>query len=55
LCGFQSLSLDVITEEGDMTGQTILVTDGQPNVSVCLYPDPDLVRQRMIDIFSQSE
>ena len=55
LCGFQTLSLDVTTEEGYMTGQTILVTDGQPNVSVCLYPDPDLVRQRLIDVFSHSE
>lgn len=55
LCGFQSLSLDVITEEGNTTGQTILVAGGQPNVSVCLYPDPDLVRQRMIDVFSHSE
>jgi purine nucleosidase/pyrimidine-specific ribonucleoside hydrolase len=55
LCGFQSLSLDVIIEEGDRIGQTILVTNSQPNVSVCLYPDPDLVRQRMIDVFSHSK
>jgi inosine-uridine nucleoside N-ribohydrolase len=55
LCGFQSLSVDVITEEGDTIGQTVLVANGQPNVSVCLYPDPDLVRQRMIDVFSHSE
>ncbi len=55
LCGFQSLSLNVITAAGTMTGQTILVTDGQPNVSVCLYPDPDMVRQRMIEVFSHGK
>jgi len=55
LCGFQSLSMDVITEDTSMAGKTVLVADGQPNVSVCLYPDPDLVRQSMIDVFSHSE
>ncbi len=55
LCGFQSLSMDVITGTESIAGQTVLVNDGEPNVSVCLYPDPDLIRQKMIDVFSHSE
>jgi purine nucleosidase/pyrimidine-specific ribonucleoside hydrolase len=55
LCRFQRLSLEVVTAQGNAAGQLVSQPGGAPNVSVCLQPDPDLVRQRMIEVFSGSE
>ena len=52
LCGFQSLPLQVITQEGNTSGQTAVVPGGQPNISVCLEPNVDLIVQTLADVFS---
>jgi purine nucleosidase/pyrimidine-specific ribonucleoside hydrolase len=54
LCTFQPLHLEVITAEGNKSGQMI-VTDGTPNVQVCLQPDADGIRRTLIEIFSASD
>jgi len=54
LCGFQPLHLQVLTEQGPTSGQTVVVADGQPNVDVCLQPDVAGIRQTLIDVFSSS-
>jgi len=52
LCGSEALHLDVVTEEGSTSGQTVPVADGEPNAWVCLRPDADEIRQTLIDVFS---
>ena len=52
LCGFQPLHLQVITQDGSTSGQTALVPGEAANISVCLEPDADRIRQTLIEIFS---
>ena len=52
LCVFQSLHLDVITEDGDTQGQTILVPDSEPNIHVCLEPNIAQIKHNLDEIFS---
>jgi purine nucleosidase/pyrimidine-specific ribonucleoside hydrolase len=51
-CEFVPLHLDVITEDGDMLGQTVDNPDAEPNINVCLDPDADLIMQVLNDVFS---
>jgi purine nucleosidase/pyrimidine-specific ribonucleoside hydrolase len=53
LCTFEPLHLEVITAEGNKSGQMI-VTDGAPNVQVCLQPQADGIRRTLIEVFSAS-
>jgi len=55
LCGFVALRLDVITEDGATSGQTVVDEGGAPNVEVCLSPDPGRIKQNLIDVFSVSD
>jgi len=55
LCGFVALRLDVITQDGATSGQTVVDEGGAPNVEVCLAPDPGRIRQNFIDVFSVSD
>jgi inosine-uridine nucleoside N-ribohydrolase len=54
LCDFTSLHLTVITEPGDTLGQSAVLSEGEPNVSVCLEPNAEMIRQALIDVFSNS-
>jgi inosine-uridine nucleoside N-ribohydrolase len=54
LCDFESLNLDVVTDEGDSLGQTIIVPNKEPNIHVCLDPNAALIEQTLNDIFSGS-
>jgi pyrimidine-specific ribonucleoside hydrolase len=54
LCGFQPLHLDVNTKTGDTSGQTIVLPTGKPNINVCLKPNAGLIKQTLVDIFSNS-
>jgi inosine-uridine nucleoside N-ribohydrolase len=54
LCDFTSLNLTVITEAGDKLGQSVVLSEGEPNVSVCLEPNAELIRQALINVFSNS-
>jgi inosine-uridine nucleoside N-ribohydrolase len=51
LCGFQPLHLEVVTAEGSKSGQ-MLVSEGGPNVEVCLHPDADGIRQTLIEVLA---
>jgi purine nucleosidase/pyrimidine-specific ribonucleoside hydrolase len=51
-CDFVPLHLDVITEDGDNLGQTVVNSDAEPNINVCLDPNPDLIKQVLKDVFS---
>ncbi len=42
-CDFVPLHLDVITEDGDNLGQTVLNSSEEPNFNVCLDPNADLI------------
>jgi len=53
-CEFQPLHLDVITEEGDNLGQTIVIPDSEPNINVCLDPDADIIMQVLKEVFSNT-
>lgn len=54
LCGFQPLHLEVIPDQGPTSGQTAVIADQEPNVSVCLEPDANRIRQTLIEVFSAS-
>ncbi|MFX0145224.1 MAG: nucleoside hydrolase [Candidatus Hodarchaeota archaeon] len=54
LCDFTSLNLTVITEPGDTLGQSAVLSEGEPNASVCLEPNAEMIRQALIDVFSNS-
>jgi purine nucleosidase/pyrimidine-specific ribonucleoside hydrolase len=51
-CEFVPLHLDVITEDGENLGQTVVNPDTEPNINVCLDPDADLIMQVLNDVFS---
>ncbi len=53
-CEFQPLHLDVITEEGDNLGQTVVIPDAEPNINVCLDPDAELIMQVLNKVFSKT-
>ena len=53
LCFFQPLHLQVITQEGNTSGQTAVIPGGEANSSSCLEPDADMIRQTLIDVFSR--
>jgi len=55
LCRFEQHSLSIVTEQGDAAGQMVSQLAGAPNARVCVQPDPDLVRQTMIEVFSHSD
>jgi pyrimidine-specific ribonucleoside hydrolase len=52
LCAFELLHLDVVTDAGNTTGQTLVVPNGEQNIHVCLAPRVDLTRQQLNDTFS---
>ncbi len=52
LCDFQSLHLQVITEEGNTNGQIVVVQGERPNIQVCLKPDVRQIRQTLDQVFS---
>ncbi|KAA3645285.1 MAG: nucleoside hydrolase [Chloroflexi bacterium] len=57
LCDFVPLRLGVVTEDGTISahsGQTYVIPNARPNISVCLEPDADEVRRHLIDIFTHS-
>ena len=54
LCGFASLSLDVVTVDGATSGQTVVDEGGTPNVDVCLSPDAGRIKESFRDVFSAS-
>ncbi len=54
LCAFQTLHLQVVTDEGPTSGQTVVAPDEAPNVQVCLQPDADRIRQTLIEVFSSA-
>lgn len=54
LCVFQPLHLEVITDEGMTSGQTVIVPNEEPNIYACLGPDVNGIKQTLIDVFSSS-
>jgi inosine-uridine nucleoside N-ribohydrolase len=54
VCMFHPLHVQVITEAGNHSGQTAVMPGEEANISVCLEPDPDMIRQTLIDTFSKS-
>lgn len=53
LCTFQPLHLDVITDDGPTLGQTLVVSNSEPNIYVCLEPNVEQVKQNLYETFSQ--
>jgi inosine-uridine nucleoside N-ribohydrolase len=51
LCGFEPLKLEVVTEDGSSSGQTVVVEGGTPNIQVCLEPDVEAILQNLIEVF----
>lgn len=54
LCGFQPLHLEVITEGGNTSGQTVVLPVGKANINVCLQPNVELIKQTLVDVFSRN-
>jgi purine nucleosidase/pyrimidine-specific ribonucleoside hydrolase len=54
LCPFQPLHLQVVTEGGATSGQTVALPDREANAYVCLEPDPDSIRRALAEVFSTS-
>jgi len=55
LCKMTPLHLKVITQQGNMYGKTSVVSDGSPNVQVCLDPNVAKIKQTLVDIFKASQ
>jgi inosine-uridine nucleoside N-ribohydrolase len=53
-CEFVPLHLEVITEDGDNLGQTVVNADEEPNINVCLDPDADLIMAVLNEVFTSS-
>jgi len=53
LCAFQQLHLDVITIAGPALGQTIVVSDTEPNIHVCLEPNATQIKKNLDETFSK--
>jgi hypothetical protein len=51
---FQSLHLNMITDAGNNSGQTIIIPDHKPNIHVCLEPNVTQVKQHLIENFSSN-
>lgn len=54
LCNLVPMNLKVITDYGDTYGQTLVLTEGEPNVQVCLEPDIQGIKQTLIEVFADS-
>lgn len=54
LCDLVPMNLEVITDQGDTYGQTLVLAEGEPNVQVCLEPDVNGIKQTLIEVFSDS-
>lgn len=54
LCVFESLHLDVITDDGNTLGQTIVVPDREPNIHACVEPNATQVMQNLNESFSST-
>jgi pyrimidine-specific ribonucleoside hydrolase len=52
LCGFQSLDLQVVTAEGNSSGQTKENTEEGHPINVCLQPDINRIHKVLIEVFS---
>ena len=52
LCDFTPLQLEVITDKGNTLGQSAIRLEGEPNVSVCLEPNSEMIKQKIIDVLS---
>jgi len=52
LCVFTPLQLEVITDRGNTLGQSAILSEGEANVSVCLEPNAEMIRQKINDVFS---
>lgn len=52
LCPAVLLALDVQVEPGPEQGRTVIV-EGSPNAEVCLKPDIDQIKARLIQIFNE--
>ena len=55
LCAFQPLHLEVVTEEGNTLGQTVVVPGAPPNLQVCLQPEADLIQEALDRALSSGE
>jgi purine nucleosidase/pyrimidine-specific ribonucleoside hydrolase len=53
-CAFQPLHLDVVTDDGITSGQTVVVPNGKPNIQACLNPNAALIMQALNDSFSST-
>ena len=51
-CVFEPLHLDVITTGGNYLGQTVVIPEREPNINVCINPNPDLIMKVLNDSFS---
>jgi hypothetical protein len=54
LCGFKPLHLQVITDQGITSGQTLVAGGVEPNANVCLEPHAALIKQALIEGFSSA-
>jgi purine nucleosidase/pyrimidine-specific ribonucleoside hydrolase len=54
LCEFRELSVEVMTAEGSMDGQTAVRPTGEPNIHVCLQPDGVTLVNTLNSIFAAS-
>lgn len=55
LCDFSTLSLKVITTEGDTSGQTSIDPENGKPVQVCLVSEGEQIRQELLNVFLSGE
>jgi inosine-uridine nucleoside N-ribohydrolase len=53
LCEYEKLALEVVTDEGSASGQTVIVAGGGPNATVCLKPDVERIKRTLVEVFSR--
>lgn len=52
LCEFQPLHLEVITEDGATSGQTLVSSNQSPTINVCLQPNISGIKEMLRNVFS---
>jgi inosine-uridine nucleoside N-ribohydrolase len=53
LCEYEQLAVDVLTDDGPTSGQTVIVAGGEPNVSVCMQPNVQRIKETLVEVFSR--
>jgi len=53
LCEHENLAIDILTVQGEIEGQSVIVDGAEPNASVCIFPDSGQMKSMVAAAFSK--